>query len=77
MAVAAIVQEFDAKFAEGYNPRRREEDLHDFFVMQIGEPPVVLHSREGNKSCPRSVSNAYQLYPDQTTNNHISLGSFF
>ena len=53
MAVAAIVQKFDVKFAEGYNPRRWEEDLHDFFVMQIGELPVVLHSWKGiSRACP-------------------------
>ena len=52
MAVAAIVQKFDVKFAEGYNPHRWEEDLHDFFVMQIEELPVVLHSWKGiSRAC--------------------------
>ncbi|KAL5511138.1 hypothetical protein ACEPAH_4353 [Sanghuangporus vaninii] len=46
MVVAFMVQRFDMKFAEGYNPRRWEEDLRDFFVMQVGELPVVLYARK-------------------------------
>ena len=46
MVVAAIVQRFDMKFAEGYDPRKWEEDLHDFIGMQVGKLPVALFSRE-------------------------------
>ncbi|KAL5489839.1 hypothetical protein ACEPAI_4671 [Sanghuangporus weigelae] len=45
MVVATIVQRFDMKFAEGYDPLKWEEDLQDFFVMKVGKLPVVLHSR--------------------------------
>ncbi|KAL5532679.1 hypothetical protein ACEPAF_4453 [Sanghuangporus sanghuang] len=32
MAVATIVQRFDMKFASGYDPCKREEDLQDFYI---------------------------------------------
>ena len=46
MAVAAIVQKFDMDFAEGYDPRKWEEDLQDFFSVKVGQLPVVLRARE-------------------------------
>ncbi|KAL5511175.1 hypothetical protein ACEPAH_4390 [Sanghuangporus vaninii] len=45
MVVATIVQRFDMKFAEGYDPVKWEEDLEDFFIMKVGKLPVVLHAR--------------------------------
>ncbi|KAL5529717.1 hypothetical protein ACEPAG_5702 [Sanghuangporus baumii] len=46
MVVATIVQRFEMKFATGYDPRKWEEDLQDFFVMKVGELPVILNARE-------------------------------
>ena len=45
LAVAAIVQRFDVKFAPGYDPTKWEEDLQDFFIYKIGKLPVVLYAR--------------------------------
>ncbi|KAL5489841.1 hypothetical protein ACEPAI_4673 [Sanghuangporus weigelae] len=45
MVVATIVQKFDMRFAEGYDPLKWEEDLKEFFVMKVGKLPVVLHAR--------------------------------
>ncbi|KAL5511174.1 hypothetical protein ACEPAH_4389 [Sanghuangporus vaninii] len=45
IVVATIVQRFDMKFAEGYDPVKWEEELQDFFVMKVGKLPVVLHAR--------------------------------
>ncbi|KAL5529682.1 hypothetical protein ACEPAG_5667 [Sanghuangporus baumii] len=45
MVIATMVQRFDMKFAEGYDPLKWEEDLQDFFVVKVGKLPVVLHAR--------------------------------
>ena len=45
MTVVTIVQKFDMKFAEGYDPKQWEEELQDFITMKVGELPVVLHAR--------------------------------
>ena len=46
MVVAALVQKFDIKFAEGYDPRKWHEELQDFMVAKVGKLPVVLKLRE-------------------------------
>ena len=46
LAVATVVQKFDMKLADGYDPRQWEEDLSDYFVMQVGKLPAVLYTRK-------------------------------
>ena len=43
--VATMVRHFDMHFAEGYDPRGWEGELHDFFVFEMGKLPVVLKQR--------------------------------
>ena len=45
LTVAAILQKFEMRFSREYELCRWEEDLRDYFVMQIGELPVVLYAR--------------------------------
>ena len=45
MVVAALVQKFDIKFAEGYDPRKWHEELQDFTAAMVGKLPVVLELR--------------------------------
>ena len=45
LVVALMMQRFEMRFADGYEPCRWEEDLHDFFVMMNGKLPVVLTPR--------------------------------
>lgn len=44
MVVAQLIQRFDMRFGEGYDSRKWEESLEDWFVLQSGELPVVLRS---------------------------------
>ena len=46
MVVASIIQKFDMRFDEGYDPNTWEEELQDFFVTKVGKLPVVLTARE-------------------------------
>ena len=46
MVVAALVQKFDIRFAEGYDPRKWHEELQDFIAAMVGKLPVVLKLRE-------------------------------
>ena len=46
MVVSAILQRFDLKFAEDYDAKQWEEDMRDYFVIKVGELPVVLTARE-------------------------------
>ncbi|KAH8115860.1 high nitrogen upregulated cytochrome P450 monooxygenase 2 [Phellopilus nigrolimitatus] len=43
--VALLMQRFEMRFADGYDPRRWEEDMVDLFVMKPTELPVVLSLR--------------------------------
>lgn len=45
MVVATLVQKFDMRLADGYDPSRWEEELQDFFIMKVGELPAVLTAR--------------------------------
>ncbi len=45
MVVTLLMQKFDMRFAEGYDSRKWEENLEDWFVIKTGELPVVLSSK--------------------------------
>lgn len=45
VVVALILQKFEMRLADGYDPSRWEADLEDFFVMKNGKLPVVLTPR--------------------------------
>ncbi|OCB89807.1 cytochrome P450 [Sanghuangporus baumii] len=45
MVIAMIVQRFDMGFAAGHDPRQWEEELKDYFVIKVGELPVILRTR--------------------------------
>ena len=42
MVVCAMLQHFELRFAEDYDPRKWEEDMYDFFVVRKGRLPVLL-----------------------------------
>ena len=41
-----MVQKFDIKFAEGYNPDKWYEDLVEFIAIKVGKLPVILSLRQ-------------------------------
>ena len=45
MVVALLMQRFEMRFALGYDPKRWEEEIEDFFVVKNGKLPVVLTPR--------------------------------
>ena len=45
MVVVSIMQKFDIRFADSYNPTEWEANLQDFYVMKKGPLPVVLTAR--------------------------------
>ena len=45
MVVALLMQRFEMRFAPGYDPKRWEEEIEDFFVVKNGKLPVVLTPR--------------------------------
>ena len=45
MVVALLIQRFEFRFAEGYDPRKWEEEIEDWMVTKLGELPVVLTCR--------------------------------
>ncbi|KAJ7174134.1 cytochrome P450 [Mycena crocata] len=45
MAVAYLLQAFEMRLADGYDPARWEADLQDYFVLQKGSLPVIVTSR--------------------------------
>ncbi|KAL5529716.1 hypothetical protein ACEPAG_5701 [Sanghuangporus baumii] len=45
MVIAMIIQRFDVKLADGYTPQQWEEELKDYYVIKVGELPVVLKAR--------------------------------
>ncbi|KAJ7717068.1 cytochrome P450 [Mycena maculata] len=45
MVVAYVMQAFEMRFGDGYDKRRWEADLKDYFVMQKGGLPVIITSR--------------------------------
>ncbi|KAL5511139.1 hypothetical protein ACEPAH_4354 [Sanghuangporus vaninii] len=45
MVIATIVQRFDIKLADGYDPQQWEEELKDYHVIRVGKLPVVLKAR--------------------------------
>lgn len=44
--IALLLQRFDVRFAEGYDPGRWEREMENRFVFQVGELPVVLTPRK-------------------------------
>ena len=46
MVLAWVVLRFDMRLAEGYDVRRWERDLKDYFAFQKGALPVILTSRQ-------------------------------
>lgn len=42
MLACVILQKFEIRFADGYDPKRWEEEVLDYFVMVKGKLPVVL-----------------------------------
>ncbi|KAK7042168.1 cytochrome P450 [Favolaschia claudopus] len=49
MIMACVLQRFEVRLADGYDVRRWEAELKDYFVMQKGSLPVVLTSRAAQK----------------------------
>ncbi|KAJ7086454.1 cytochrome P450 [Mycena belliarum] len=47
MVIAHVMRAFDLSFEDGYDRRRWESDLRDYFVLHKGRLPVVLHDRIG------------------------------
>lgn len=45
VVVAIIVQRFDMRFADGYDPRKFEAEIHDQIVVKLGEVPILLSRR--------------------------------
>lgn len=45
MVVALMLQRFEMRFADGYDPRKWEAGLEDYFIVMNGKLPVVLTSR--------------------------------
>lgn len=45
MVVALLVQRFDMKFVDGYNPGGWEKAIKDWLVVKLGELPVILTPR--------------------------------
>lgn len=46
MLACLILQKFDMRFADGYDPKRWEEEMLDYFVMLKGKLPIVLIPRK-------------------------------
>lgn len=45
MVLALLMQKFEMRFADGYDPRAWERDMVDLFVIKPSELPVVLKLR--------------------------------
>ena len=45
MIVTTILQKFDMRLADGYNPQQWEEDLQDYFIAKVEQLPVELLAR--------------------------------
>ena len=43
-----ILQRFDVRFAETYDPARWEKDMNDYFVLLLGELPTVITPRKAD-----------------------------
>ena len=41
-----MLQKFDVRFTESYDPMRWEKEMKDLFVFQVGELPVVFTPRK-------------------------------
>ena len=45
VVVALLIQRFDMRLADGYDPSRWEKELKDTFVFETGELPVFISAR--------------------------------
>lgn len=45
MVVALLMQRFEMRFADGYDPSQWDEDIQDMLIMKNGKLPVVLTPR--------------------------------
>jgi len=45
IVVALLIQRFEMRFMQGYDPSRWEEDTEDFYVLKTGKLPIVLTPR--------------------------------
>lgn len=45
MIVCFLMQTFDMRLADGYEPEQWEKDIQDMFIVHKGSLPVVLSSR--------------------------------
>lgn len=45
MVVSLLIQRFEMRLEDGYDEKQWEEDLRDWFVMNVGRLPVVLTYR--------------------------------
>lgn len=48
MLICMVIQRFDMKFEDGFQPDKWEEELLDYNVMAKGRLPVVLTPRDRN-----------------------------
>lgn len=45
VVLAMLMQKFDFRFADGYDPKNWEKDMVDLFVLKLGKLPVVITPR--------------------------------
>jgi hypothetical protein len=45
MVIALLVQRFEMRFADGYDPAEWERKLEEWFLLVTGELPVVFERR--------------------------------
>ena len=46
MVVSLLIQRFDMRLENSYNPRQWIEDLQDFMVVKTGSLPVIFTTRK-------------------------------
>lgn len=45
VVLALLMQKFDFRFAEWYDPRNWEKDMVDVFVLKLGKLPIIVTPR--------------------------------
>lgn len=45
IVVALLMQRFEMRFSQGYDPSRWEEETEDFYILKTGKLPIILTPR--------------------------------
>lgn len=45
IVVALLIQRFEMRFSQGYDPSRWEEETEDFYILKTGKLPIILTPR--------------------------------